>query len=247
MIKHVAILLSLTLVGACAHAPVLTSNPRMTVVDSTVLPPPTDAEGASYRIGAADRLILDVVGFTELSNRRVQVDGSGRIDVPMAGSVAVGGLTPAQASDAVVRRLRAAFVRNPQVSLNVEEALSRYVTVDGQVGIPGNYPINGEMTLMRAVAAARGASEFARLDDVVVFRTVGGQHMAALYNMAAIRRGIYDDPRVYANDVIVVGNSSARRLFRDLLTTVPLLLSPIISVLVNPGTRTTSTTTTTTP
>ena len=90
------------------------------------------------------------------------------------------------------------------------------------------YPVVGEMTLMRAVASARGLAEFAKLDDVVVLRTVNGQRYAGLYNLAAIRRGNYPDPRVYANDTVVVGDSSARRLFKDFLQVVPLLTTPII-------------------
>ncbi|WP_196782026.1 hypothetical protein, partial [Salmonella enterica] len=74
------------------------------------------------------------------------------------------------------------------------------------------------MTLMRAVATAKGTTEFAKLDDVVIFRTVNGQKMAALYNLKAIRQGAYDDPEVFANDVVVVGDSPARRLFKDILT-----------------------------
>ncbi|MBC7042118.1 polysaccharide export protein, partial [Salmonella enterica subsp. enterica serovar Enteritidis] len=80
------------------------------------------------------------------------------------------------------------------------------------------YPVNGRMTLMRAVATAKGTTEFAKLDDVVIFRTVNGQKMAALYNLKAIRQGAYDDPEVFANDVVVVGDSPARRLFKDILT-----------------------------
>jgi polysaccharide export outer membrane protein len=153
--------------------------------------------------------------------------------VPIAGTVDVGGLTPAQAEDRIEQRLRAAFVRAPQVSLNVEESLSRYVTVDGEVTQPGNYPLVNNMTLMRSVAAARGAGEFARLEQVVLFRTVNGQRMAALYDLGAIRNGAYADPRVYAQDVIVVGNSPARRIFQDLIQASTLLTGPLIAILNN--------------
>ena len=110
----------------------------------------------------------------------------------------------------------------------MKESLNQFVTVDGQVTQPGNYPVVNQMTLMRAVAAARGAGEFAKLEDVVVFRTVGNQRMAALYNLGAIRRGYYPDPAIYPKDVVVVGDSPARRLFRDLISTAPLLTAPII-------------------
>ena len=55
--------------------------------------------------------------------------------------------------------------------------------------------------------------------------------MAGLYNIAAIRRGAYDDPAVYANDVIIVGDSPQRRLFRDLVALSPVLAAQLIAVL----------------
>ncbi len=79
---------------------------------------------------------------------------------------------------------------------------------------------------MRAIAQAEGTDEYSRLDDIVVFRTVEGQRMAALYDLNAIRHGAYSDPEVYANDVIMVGDSNTRRLFKDILSIVPALATP---------------------
>ncbi len=229
----IAILASL-LLGACATTPHLQSSAAVEVIGAMELPSPTGAVGDTgadiYRIGALDKLIVDVYGFETLNNREFQVDGAGRISVPMAGSVDVGSLTPAEAEALISQRLLAAHVRNPKVSVNLGESLSRFVTVDGEVGKPGNYPVVSKMTLMRAVAAASGAGEFARLDDVVVFRTVNGKRMAGLYNLGAIRRAAYADPRIYPMDIIVVGNSSARRLFRDIVLTAPLLAATIIAI-----------------
>jgi polysaccharide export outer membrane protein len=86
------------------------------------------------------------------------------------------------------------------------------------------------MTLMRVIASAKGLSEFARQDDVVILRTVGNQKMAGLYNVADIRRGAYDDPAIFANDVIVVGDSPQRRLFRDFVSLSPILAAPLIAI-----------------
>ena len=82
-----------------------------------------------------------------------------------------------------------------------------------------------------SVATAKGVSEFARMDDVVVFRTVGGQPMAALYNLGAIRRGRYPDPKIYANDVVIVGDSQARHRIQAFLQVAPLLTTPLILAL----------------
>jgi polysaccharide export outer membrane protein len=94
------------------------------------------------------------------------------------------------------------------------------------------YPVIGEMTLLDAVASAQGVAQYAKLDDVVVLRTVSGSRYAGLYNIAAIRRGNYPDPLVYANDVVVVGDSPARRRLEDLMTILPGITSAIASPLI---------------
>ena len=174
-------------------------------------------------------------GIDELSQREVQTDASGRISFPLAGVVEAAGRTPGEIEDIIEDRLRNRFVRDPQVTVNLKETVSQVITVDGQVKEPGLYPVVGRMTLMRAVATAKGTAEFAKLDDVVIFRTVDGQQLAALYNLKAIRRGNYDDPEVFANDVVIVGDSTARRLFKDALQVVPLLTTPLIIALQNSG------------
>src|SRR5690606_10942387 len=109
----------------------------------------------------------------------------------------------------------------------------QFVTVDGQVLQPGNYPILADMTLLRAVASARGLGEFASRDDVVVLRTVNGRQYAGIYNLAAIRRGNYPDPQIFANDIVVVGDSPALRRMRDLITALPAITSPLIYLFSN--------------
>ena len=86
-------------------------------------------------------------------------------------------------------------------------------------------------TLLRAVASARGLTEFAKADDIVILRTVNGQRFAGLYNITAIRRGLYMDPEIYANDLIVVGDSPQRRLFRDFIGVAPFLATPLVAIL----------------
>lgn len=213
----------------------LGGSSAISVVEASALPAPDGqvAGPGGYRsvIGPFDKLVVDVLGFTELNNRRFQADASGNVVLPIGGEVSLLGLTLGQASDAIEGRLRDGFVRNPQVSVNLEEAVSQFVTVDGQVREPGNYPVVADMTLMRAVAAARGATEFAKLDDVVVFRTVNGQRMVALYQLSGIRRGLYPDPHVYPQDIVVVGDSAARRLFNQILQLTPALTAPIVALL----------------
>jgi polysaccharide export outer membrane protein len=229
------ILLAAILLAACVNEPRLGETPAPTAVAvQTELPPPTGADlraaTTPYRIGPLDKLAIAVFGVPELSGN-FQADAAGSLALPLIGQVDAAGTTPAELAGRIEARLRGNFVRNPQVTVNLEETVSQVFTVDGQVVQPVSYPLVGNVSLMRAIAAAKGASEYARLDDVVVFRTVNGRAMAALYNLGGIRRGLYADPKIYANDVIVVGDSKARRLFQQILQTAPLLTTPLVIAL----------------
>ena len=230
--------LATLLLGACAYGTSggkLGETGQAQVLRNDALPAPTYSDivagSRAYQIGPYDQLVIDVFGIEELTNREVSADSAGRVSFPIAGVVEAAGMTPEQLADELTRRLRAGYIKDPQVTVNLKQTNSQFVTVDGQVTQPGVYPVLGNMTLMKAVATARGVAEFAKLDDVVVLREVGGQRYAGLYNLAAIRRGNYADPEIYANDTVVVGDSKQRRLFKDLLQIVPLLTTPIIVAL----------------
>ena len=222
-------------VSACGGRPQLQSSSRLTVVESEgVLPAPvrTDltAPDRPSLIGPLDTIQVDIFNVPELS-RQMQVDASGRISMPLIGTIDARGKTAAELGEAIEAALRGRYVRNPDVTVNIQSSVSQVVTVDGQVVEPGLYPVTNQMTLLRAVASAKGLAAYAKEDDVVILRTVNGRRMAALYDIGALRRGVYDDPAIYANDVIVVGDSPARRLFRDVISTAPLVAAPLVAIL----------------
>lgn len=235
MLKTTFLLCLASLVlAACGGRPQpLGGAPKIEVLDATSLPVPT-AVGSSdgrpdYRIGPFDRLVIDVFGVKDLG-REVQVDGSGDIVLPLVGRIVAAGRSPFELSEAIAERLRGRYIREPAVSVNLKETVSQVVTIDGQVREPGVYPVLGSMSLMRAVARASGTTEFAKLDDVVVFREVNARKYVALYNLGAIRRGTYEDPDIYAGDIIVVGDSPGRRMFRDFVGMSSLIAAPIVAL-----------------
>lgn len=237
MRKILSVLLAAMAVAGCGGKPApLLSTPTLRVVNSTTLPPPErqdlTAADRPALIGPLDTIQVDVFNVQELS-RELQVDAGGRIAMPLIGTMDARGRTAGELSEAIEAALRGRYVRNPEVTVNIKSSVSQVVTIDGQVIEPGLYPVTNQMTLLRAIASAKGLSEFARQDDVVILRTVEGQKMAGVYNIGAIRRGVYDDPPIYANDVVVVGDSPTRRRFRDLISLAPLLASPLIVLLQN--------------
>lgn len=204
--------------AACGGGPGLDSRSTAVRVSQT-LPPPDATTSAvdfsNYRIGPRDELSIEVFGAPELK-RESEVDAGGNLSLPLVGTVVAGGRTPGEVSQAIADKLRGRYIKDPQVTVNIKKANPQTVTVDGAVREPGVYPITGRMTLMQAIASAKGADDIANLNNVVVFRTVSNQKMAALFSLKEIRAGRLTDPQVYGNDVVVVGENATRRFFRDL-------------------------------
>lgn len=230
--RALPLLAFLSVAAGCSSTPTLGGDPQLKVLSASELPAPDRMDltmpGTPYFVGPYDKLTIDVFGIPELSQRQVQVDASGRISFPLAGILDVSGKTPGEIAQQLTQSLRSNYIRDPQVTVNLTETVSQLLTVEGQVAKPGQFPVVGRLTLLRAMALAGGTTEFTKQDDIVIFRTVNGERLAALYDLKAIRHGKYPDPDVYANDVVMVGDSSGRRLFKDLLQVVPLLSGPLV-------------------
>lgn len=185
------------------------------------VPKPT-ALPADYRVAVGDTLTITVFQAETLSHDYV-VDGAGNVAMPLIGSTPVVGLTPDQASVAIGQRLAQKYMQNPNVTVAVKESVNRNVTVEGSVRQPGVYPVTGRITLIQAVALARGTDERANPKRVAIFRQVEGQRMAAAFDLVSIRRGQSQDPEVYAGDIVVVDGGNVSNILRDVLTTLPVL------------------------
>lgn len=221
--------------ASCTGTPPPQPSAQLTVIpDSQGLPAPQRGDLAAADrpalIGPLDTINVDIFNVPELS-REMQVDASGRISMPLIGTVDARNKTADELARTIEDSLQGRYVRNPQVTVNIKSSVSQVVTVDGEVKEPGLYPVTNQMTLMRVIASAKGLSEFAKQEQVVILRTVDNQRMAGLYDIGAIRRGAYADPAIYANDVVIIGDSPQRRLFRDVVSLAPLLAAPLVAVL----------------
>lgn len=217
--------------SACASDKFV-GRPDLATVSNTELPPPGRGDlllqQRSYLVGPLDKVTVDIYGVPELS-RTTQVDAGGQLNLPLVGTIEATGKSANEIGAIVKQRLQGRYVRDPQVTVSVESS-NQIVTVDGQVKKPGLYPVVGRMTLMRAVASAEGMSDFAAANHVIVFRRVDGREMAGLYDVRAIRSGLYADPEIFPNDVVFVGESGGRRAFQAIVQSSTLLTAPIIAL-----------------
>ena len=175
-----------------------------------------------YRIAPLDTLRVSVFQVEDLTGD-YQVDLGGNIAMPLIGSVPAVGLTIDELKQRLVARLGERYLNNPDITVGVASSSQLAVTVDGSVRRPGPIPLQGRMTLMQAVANAGGTDENSNPRRVAIFRTIDGRRMAAAFDLTRIRRGETEDPQVYRGDIIVVDGSRMRAIFRDIVSTVPLL------------------------
>jgi polysaccharide export outer membrane protein len=138
-------------------------------------PPAAIPAAPDYLIGVDDMVQVSVWRNPELGIT-APVRPDGKISVPLVGDVMAGGRTP----DAVAKDLQeklATYVREPQVTvilteLRSHEYLSR-VRVTGAVHQPVSIPYRQGMTVLDAVLAAGGVTEFAAADRSSLHRVSG--------------------------------------------------------------------------
>ena len=174
----------------------------------------TAAPSREYRILPQDMLEVSVYQVPAL-NRTAQVDGTGHIALPLIGGVKAGGRTARELEADIAAKLGAKYLKSPQVTVFVKDALGQRVTIDGAVRKPGVYSAN---TLLQAMAQAGGVDELGDRDSVTVFRVTDQQRTGERYSLDAIRAGRASDPPVYGGDTIIVDESGARvawRAFKD--------------------------------
>lgn len=141
---------------------------------STYKPAPkvfNEALNQPYRLDSGDRLRITVFDQASLTNTYT-VDQAGYIAFPLIGQVAARGTTMQQLEGTIAQRLRKGYLRDPDVSIEMDRYRSIFVM--GEVGQPGQYSYVPGMTVQNAIAVAGGFTSRANQRDVDVTRKVNG-------------------------------------------------------------------------
>jgi polysaccharide biosynthesis/export protein len=129
--------------------------------------PPAGASAQDYRIGPGDTLRVTVYGHEDLSPT-VVVQPGGAFVFPLLGSVKAAGSTPAALEALLRERLAKGLIRDPQVSVVVQDYRSQVVFAVGEVTRPGAYPLAGETSVVELLARAGPVSPSAGSEVIVV-------------------------------------------------------------------------------
>jgi polysaccharide export outer membrane protein len=137
--------------------------------------PRSEKKYVAYRITRGDRVSVSILGESDLSGGGKRVEAIGTINLPLIQEVRLVGLTIAEAQDLIAKAYREGrFLRNPQVSVTVEEYAARSVIVGGKVNSPGRQNIepDTEVTIKDVISKAGGLAETARGTAIRVTRTL---------------------------------------------------------------------------
>ena len=171
--------------------------------------PLSPADEAVYQIGPGDVLQVFVWRNPELSTT-VPVRPDGKISTPLVEDMVAIGKTTTELARAIEKEL-AEYIRSPQVSVIVTQPQSQFsqVKVVGQVARPSPLPYHSGMTVLDAVLAAGGMTQFAAGNRAKIVRKENGKEVEIRVKLDdLINDGeISENVEVRPGDLIVVPES----------------------------------------
>ena len=146
----------------------------------------------AYKITLTDLLRIDIYQEDDLRTMS-RVDAKGKINLPLVGEVAVAGLSLSEAQKSVETAYREGrYLRNPQVTINIETYAAREVSIQGQIRSPGRYPlpIETSMTVLELVSRAGGFTDTAKGTAVNITRvTPDGKKQVYTIDVDSLLKG----------------------------------------------------------
>lgn len=125
-----------------------------------------------HALALADRVRIAVFQEDDLTSL-TRIDARGKINLPLIGEIAIGGLTVVEAQTAIEGAYKdGRFLRNPQVTVSVEEYAPREVSIQGRIRNAGRYtlPIESTYTVVELVTKAGGIDDIGKGSSVTVTR-----------------------------------------------------------------------------
>jgi polysaccharide biosynthesis/export protein len=169
----------------------------ITTVDKSTVEP-----NEAPRLGTGDLLEVSVYNVPELTSKS-RIDSAGNIYLPLINNVHVSGLTSAEAEKVIEKRLsEGGFVKDPHVTVFVNQAVSQTASVLGEVARPGIYPIVGEQKLFDLISAAGGLTEKTGRSITVTRRHQDGPLTVAISRNLSDHAG--SNIPIFAGDTIIV-------------------------------------------
>jgi len=161
---------------------------------------------ADYRLGDGDNIRITVFQNPDLT-LETRVSETGTITFPLIGTVKLGGLTIAAAAQTIASALQAGnFIQKPQVNIQLTRNLGNQVSVLGQVGRPGRFPLETFTTRLSEMLAIAGGIGGTGADNAIITGTRDGKPFRREIDIVGmfLDNKLQDDIIVAGGDVIYV-------------------------------------------
>lgn len=134
------------------------------------------SQAPDYVLGPQDSVTITVFEHPNLSGK-FNVESDGSFTFPLIGRIKAAGLTPRAIEAEIGKRLRDGYLKDPQLSVTVEQYRSQRVFIIGAVGQPGSFVLSGNTTLFEALARA-GSTTSESVGEAIVVRARPGREVA---------------------------------------------------------------------
>src|SRR5216684_2792337 len=124
-----------------------------------------EAASASPRLQAGEKIRVNVYGEASLSGD-YQIDPSGFISLPLAGTMKAAGLTQAELEQALSKKFRSEYLKNPKVTVTIVELRPFYII--GEIEKPGAYSYTSGLNVLSAIALAGGTTYRASKSTILI-------------------------------------------------------------------------------
>ena len=161
----------------------------------------------TYRIRTTDKISIRIFQEDDLTTI-CRVDAKGTVNLPLVGEVRVYGQTLSDAQRAIEAAYKdGRFLRNPEVTVAVEEYAPREVSVQGQVKNPGRYPlpVESSMSVLDLVTKAGGFTDTAQGTAVRITRILpDGSTRVITLDVESLIRGRSDAKNTGDNNALLL-------------------------------------------
>ena len=200
--RKISVLIISILMLTCAYVYAVEPAPEAKAVETKAV----EEAQSGYRVGVDDILDINIMQPEQLVTQcPVVADGS--ISFPYIGNVQVKGMTLAEVQGMLEKKLSEGYMKYPVISVSLRESRSRKFFVYGEVARPGSYPLEDNMTVMKAISLAGGFTKYASSSSVKVLRLYKDKpgYEPIKVNMNAVMNGdSKKDVVIQPGDIVVV-------------------------------------------
>jgi polysaccharide biosynthesis/export protein len=172
------------------------------------------------QLGPGDQVKLDFYGQPDMDTT-TYISDSGELHIALVGAVNVSGLSPALAAQRLEAALRdGKFLVNPHVTVTVIQVRNQRVSVLGNVRQPGQYPVDGNTTILDVIAAAGGTTELAGDTAYILRPDPSGTRNKITIDLRAMQNsaGQVSLVKLKVGDSVVIPNADQFKIYGEVKT-----------------------------